>query len=263
MRRAAVAVLEGARPGTRLGQLAPLFFDPVRAVRIEAARALSSVPAAEFDADKRARFEAALAEFIAAQRASLDMPGARLNLAVVAENQGRAADAEAEYVAALKLDPDFTPGRLNLARFYSISGRPHDAERILRSGLQRVPNQGDLHYSLGLLVAEQNRLPEAAAELTEAARLLPERPRVHYNQALAWQRLDRRGEAEAALLKAQSLAPSDRAFAHALAVFYAQDRRWFLALPWAEKLVALDPADRQAQQFLAQMRLSAERDGKR
>jgi len=66
-----------------------------------------------------------------------------------------------------------------------------------------------------------------------------------------------RGEAEAAFLRAQSLAPSDRAIVCALAVFYAQGRCWFLAVPWAEKLVALDPTDPQAQQFLAQLRASA------
>jgi len=102
-------------------------------------------------------------------------------------------------------------------------------------------------------------MAEAAANLTEAARLLPDRSRVHYNRALALQRLGQRPEAEVALLKAQSLAPSDRAAVYALAVFYAQDRRWFLAVPWAEKLVALDPADPQAQQFLAQLRAQRDR----
>jgi len=56
----------------------------------------------------RAKFDAALAELVGAQWVSLDMPGAHLNLAVLAENQGRAAEAETEYLAALKLDPDFS-----------------------------------------------------------------------------------------------------------------------------------------------------------
>ena len=221
---------------------------------------LSSVPAGEFDADKRARFEAAIAEYVAAQQVSLDMPGAHLNLAVVAENQGRIAEAEKEYLAALKLDPDFTPGRLNLARFYSVRGRSGRCRACLARRPDARPGPGELRYSLGLLLAEQNCLPDAAGELSEAARLLPDRMRVHYNHGLALQRLGRRSEAEVALLKAQSLAPSDRAVIYALVVFYAQDRRWFLAVPWAEKLVALDPADPQAQQFLAQVRAGAQRD---
>ena len=100
-------------------------------------------------------------------------------------------------------------------------------------------------------------------ENSSTKRLLPERPRVQYNYALALQQTGRRPEAEVALLKAQSLTPTDRSVAYALAVFYSQDRRWFLAIPWAEKLVALDPADPQAQQFLAQLRASAQRDGSR
>jgi predicted CXXCH cytochrome family protein len=260
VRRSAVAVLERARPGTRLAQVGPLLSDPVRAVRVEAARVLSSVPAADFEPVLRGRFDAALGEFRAVQEASLDMPGSHLNLAVLAENQGRPTEAVQRYLAALRLDPDFTPAQLNLARLYSTLGQPQDAERILREGIARVPSQGDLHYSLGLLLAEQRRLGDAIAALAEAARLLPDRPRVHYNFALALQQAGRRPDAELALLKAQSLAPGDRSIAYALAVFYSQDRRWFLAIPWAEKLVALDPADPQAQQFLAQLRASAQQN---
>src|SRR5260370_38080374 len=175
------------------------------------------------------------------------MPGGDREGAGGGERQGHIAEAEKEYLAALNLDADFAPGRLNLARFYSVRGRPGDAEHVLRDGLTRVPAEGELHYSLGLLLAEQNRLPEAAAELNEAARLLPDRPRVHYNHGLALQRLGRRSEAEVALLKAQSVAPSDRAVIFAIAVFYAQDRRWFRAVPVAAKLVPLDPPDLQAQ----------------
>jgi predicted CXXCH cytochrome family protein len=263
VRRAAVADLERMRPGTRLAQVGPLLSDPVRAVRVEAARVLASVPAADFEPAQRARFDAALGEFRAVQEAALDMPGSHLNLAVLDETQGRPSEAVQHYLAALRLDPDFTPARLNLARLYSTIGQLQDAERILRTGVARVPNQGDLHYSLGLLLAEQRRLAEAIAALAEAARLLPDRPRVQYNFALALQQAGRRPEAEVVLLKAQSLAPTDRSIAYALAVFYSQDRRWFLAIPWAEKLVALDPADPQAQQFLAQLRASAQRDGGR
>jgi predicted CXXCH cytochrome family protein len=260
VRRAAVAAMERARPGTRLAQVGPLLSDPLRAVRIEAARVLSSVPAIEFDPTMRAKFDAALAEFQTVHNATLDLPGSHLNLAVVAENQGQPAEAEQRYRTALRLDPDFTPARLNLARLYSTTGKPQEAERLLREGLARLPNQGDLHYSLGLLLAEQRRLAEAITALGDAARLLPDRPRAQYNYALALQQAGRRPEAEIALLKAQALAPSDRSIAYALAVFYSQDRRWFLAIPWAEKLVTLDPIDPQAQQFLTQLRANARRD---
>lgn len=260
VRRAAVAVFERAPPGIRRARVGPLLSDPVQAVRIEAARLLSSMPAAAFEPALRARFETALGESRTANEAMLDVPGSHLNLAVIDENQGHGIEAEQHYVAALRLDPDFTPARLNLARLYSAAGQLQDAEQVLQAGLARLPNQGELQYSMGLVLAEQRRLPEAVAALAKAARLLPGRARVQYNYALALQQAGRRPEAETVLLKAQSLAPADRSTAYALVAFYSQDGRWFAAVPWAEKLVALDPTDTQARQLLFQLRARVQQD---
>ena len=91
------------------------------------------------------------------------------------------------------------------------------------------------------LLAEENRLPEAATALGEAGQRLPKRHRVHYNHALALQRLGRQGEAEAALLKAEGLNRNDPDVLQALAIFYAQQRRWDQAYPYAQRLVRLFP----------------------
>jgi tetratricopeptide (TPR) repeat protein len=80
--------------------------------------------------------------------------------------------------------------------------------------------------------------------------VLHERARVHYNLGLALQQLGRRQPAEAALLQVQKLDPRDPATCYALAVFYAQGRQYAQALPWAEKLLALDPANAQARQLV-------------
>ena len=89
----------------RLYALAPLLSDPVRAVRIAAARGLSSVPPEQIDAAHRPAFDAALAEYIAAQNVSLDMPGAQLNLAVVYQNTGRTDLAERHYLQRVEDRP--------------------------------------------------------------------------------------------------------------------------------------------------------------
>ena len=154
----------------------------------------------------------------------------------------------------MKIDPDFTPARANLAQLYNSTARNADAERVLTEGLKRVPTIGELQYSLGLLLAEEKRIDEAAAALAKAAKLLPERARVHYNLGLALQQLGRRQPAEAALLQAQKLDPRDPATCYALAVFYAQGRQYAQALPWAEKVLALDPANAQARQLVSELR---------
>jgi HEAT repeat protein len=66
VRTAAVAGLERVRPDERVSVVTPLLGDPVRAVRIEAARVLSSVPPDRLDASKRRADERAVGEFTAA-----------------------------------------------------------------------------------------------------------------------------------------------------------------------------------------------------
>jgi predicted CXXCH cytochrome family protein len=254
VRAAAADSLEALSVAARVNALSPLLTDPIRAVRIAAARSLSSVPTDRLDAPTRTAFDAALAEFVAVQGVSLDMPGARLNLAVVAENTGRADEAERQYLAALRIDPDFTPARANLARLYNSAGRNADAERVLAEGLAREPGVGELQYSLGLLLAEEKRLPEAVRALRKAATLLPERPKVHYNLGLALQQTGDRAAAEASLLTAQKIDPTDTATVYALAVHHAQDGRWAQALKWAEALQALEPGNPQVRRFVEDLR---------
>jgi tetratricopeptide (TPR) repeat protein len=254
VRAAAADSLEPLPAATRVHGLAPLLTDPVRAVRIAAARALSSLPPAQLDPALRPAFDAALAEYVAAQSVSLDMPGARLNLAVVHRNTGKPELAEREYLAALRIDPDFTPARANLARLYNASGRNADAERVLKDGLARLPDLGELQYSLGLLLAEEKRLPEAARVLERAAALLPDRAKVHYTHGLALQQLGQRDAAAAALSRAQKLDPFDASTPYALAVLHAQAGWWEEALKWGETLQALDPANPQVRQFVERLR---------
>lgn len=254
IRAAAADSLENAEAGQRISALTPLLRDRYRAVRIAAARSLSSLPADLMSIDQRRSFDAALTEYLSTQNVSLDMPGALLNLAVAYQNTGQRALAEQHYLSALKIDPDFTPARANLASLYNAGARNAEAIRLLNDGLQRMPDIGELQYALALILAEENRLPEAANALTKAAKLLPDRARVHYNLGLALQQLERRKPAEAALLKAQSLDPLDPEFAYALVVFYARGQQQKQAQHWAAKLQALAADNQRAGQLLERLR---------
>jgi tetratricopeptide (TPR) repeat protein len=246
VRAAAAESLAAIAPDQRLRLLAPLLSDPLRAVRIAAANALSSIPTEQMNTEQRHDFDNALAEYIAAQKVALDMPGAQFNLGVVYQNTGKLDLAEQYYLSALRIDPDFVPARSNLATLYNALSRNDDAERVLVEGLQRQPRTGDLQYSLGLLLAEEKRMAEAADALTQAARLLPNNARVHYSLGLALQHLNRRKPAEVALLKAFELAPDDAAIPYALAIFYRQSGQYDKARIWTEKLQALAPNDAQS-----------------
>ncbi|MBK5257156.1 MAG: HEAT repeat domain-containing protein [Vicinamibacteria bacterium] len=255
--RAAAALSLGGLPSSqRIEALSPLLRDSVRAVRINAARELSSVPVELLEPSARAVFDMAIAEYIAAQNVALDMPGGHFNLAVVYENTGQRGLAERHYLGALKIDPDFTPARANLAQMYSAMSRNADAERVLVDGLKRMPRIGELQYALGLLLAEEKRMKEATEALAKAATLLPGNPSVQYNYGLALQEMGQRGPAESALLRAQRLQPDDPKLAYALAIFYAQSGRRDDALAWAETLRSLRPGDPQVTRLVERLRVS-------
>jgi tetratricopeptide (TPR) repeat protein len=250
IRVAAVGGLSGFPPQARLEGAAPLLGDPVRAVRIEAARVLASVPADRFSPNQRQAFDAALDDYIAAQMAQADTPGAHLNLAVLQTHQGQPGLAEQSYRTALKLDPAFLPARFNLSTLYNQTHRNADAEHVLREGIRLAPKEGELYYSLGLLLAEEQRLQDAAATLGRAAALLPDRGRVHYNYGLTLQHLGRRPEAETALLKAYQLDPREASVLQALSIFYVQGEQWDDAAAYAEQLVRVYPNAPEPRQLL-------------
>ncbi len=254
VRATAAAGLDTLPASQRVPALAPLLTDPLRAVRIAAARSLASLPPEQFDERVRGDFDAALAEYIGAQSVALDMPGPNLNLGALYESTGEPAKAEERYLQALKIDPDFSPARANLSRFYSTQSRNSDAEKVLVEGLKRQPDQGELQYSLGLLLAEEQRLGEAAQALAKASALLPRQARVHYNLGLALQQTGQPQAAERALLKAQRTDPADPATPYALAVLYAQNGQRDKALAAAERLQSLRPGDPQTAQLLQRLR---------
>jgi predicted CXXCH cytochrome family protein len=263
VRASAAAGLAQLPDDERLAAAVPLLRDPIRSVRIEAARSLASVPGDRFDAVERQAFEAALAEWKKAQTAMADMPSSHVNLGALDEAQGRRDRAEQEYLTALRMDPYLVPARANLAGLYNAQGRNADAERVLRDGIRLTPSEGEMHYSLGLLLAETGRVAEAADALKEAARLMPDRARVRYNLGLALQKLGRLPEAEVALLEAEALDSHDPAVAYALAFLYATQHQYERAVVFAQRSAALaspaDPGPRQLLDRIKQQMASSSR----
>jgi len=259
VRAAAAGALDGLPAQARVVLLTPLLSDPLRAVRIEAGRALSSLAKDEIPAEHAAALESAVAEFVAAQDAQADLPSAHLNLGIFHAGREEWASAEADYRTALRLDPSFLPARFNLANLLNGRGRNADAERVLRDGLELHPADGELYFSLALLLAEMKRMDEAADAMTAAARIQPDRTRVHYNLGLLLKEVGRQGEAEVALEEAMARAPQDPDPVHALVLIYKDRDEWQRALPLAEKLVVLRRGDPASRELLEEVRRGLER----
>jgi tetratricopeptide (TPR) repeat protein len=227
--------------------------DPVRAVRVEAARILAPIPREQLDAQQRRALDAALQEYRDTQLALADTPEALLNLGVLESALGNEAAAEGYYEKALEQAPEFVPVRVNLANLYNRTDRNRMAEQQFRAAIGYEPGAGELYYSLGLLLVEDRRLTEAAGLLQTAAELFPQRARVQYNYALLLQTLERRDEAEVSLMRAYELDPRDTDIVYALVIFYSQDKNWQDALLYARELQALAPDNPGAAQLLERL----------
>lgn len=223
--------------------------DPIRSVRIEAARVLY-----RFGEDiKEAHqddFESAFQERMELLDALDDSPATCLNRAVMHQIDGNVEQAIESYKRALELNSQFMAAQVNLANLYNRIGKNEAAEALLKDAIQHSPENGELHYSLGLLLVEMKHIPAAAKHLKQATDLTPRNSRMHYNYSLVLQQLGQDKAAENELLKAGALAPKEGDIIYALAVFYLQRKQPDSALEYALKLDQLYPSSPNIQRMI-------------
>lgn len=257
IRYAALTNLEKLTPNERIKLISPLLSDPILAVRIEAARLLAGASSASMSSQTQQSLQHATNELITANKLSLDMPGANLNLAVLNENQGNQEVALQYYQNALRIDPAFTPARLNLAMLYNQMHQNENAITALQAGIKLTPNQGDFYYAMGLIHAEEHDLTAASHDLKQAAALMPQRTRIRYNYALLLQQTGENEKSLQELLTLVKLEPNNTDYVYALTMLYAQLNNWQEAWNWAQKLSALNPNNEQLHAFVENIRIKA------
>ncbi|MDM8561068.1 tetratricopeptide repeat protein [Candidatus Parabeggiatoa sp. HSG14] len=250
IRTIAVQGLENLPPQSKLNTLIPLLNDSIRAVRIEAAIVLATVPSAQLNQSQRLIFETVLKEYQQAQKAQPDQPQGHFNLGRLYTILGQLNLAEQSYKTAIKIDQYFFSAYNNLANLYYQMKRKNEAEKTLRQAIQFTTDQGILYYSLGLLLAEQQRPEEAVTHLAKATTLMPNHQRVHYNYGLLLQRLGKISLAETAFLKANQLNTNDQSILSALATLHIQQHQWEKAYTFAKRLNQLYPYNQEIYQML-------------
>ena len=244
IRRTALDHLNLTDPQRRAELAAPLLYDPVQAVRIQAAALLAGEPARRLPPERQDLFAAVLKEYIAAMEYSGDFVFGRFNLGNLDVDLNRPQAAIENYRAAIRIDDRSYPAKVNLAMLYDRLGQKQEAETLLRQVVAEHPQVYDAAYSLGLLLAERQKYAEAAAFLEKAAAGMPGRARVHYNRGLLLQRLARDAEAEEAMKRAAAIEPGNLDFLYALADFYLKRGRDAQAEQVAEKMIAAHPSQR-------------------
>jgi Tfp pilus assembly protein PilF len=244
IRRTAVDGLNVSDSKRQTALLAPMLYDPVKAVRIEAARRMAEVSDPALDRNQKMVFQDSLDEYRKSMEYSADFAFGRYNLANLYVELKQTQKAVENYQAAIKIDNLFYPAKVNLAMLYNQMGRKDATETLLREVAASHPELHEVQYSLGLLLAEERKYAEAANYLKQAAAGMPDRARIHYNLGLLLQYLKQYSGAEASLLKALELVPDNLDYLYALADFYLKRRKLNNAKIIAEEMVERHPKQR-------------------
>ena len=232
------------------GLLAPLLYDPVKAVRMEAARRLAGKPATYLRKEDQKVFNQSLSEFEKSMEYAGDFAYGRYNLGNLYVALARPEEAIRNYQAAIRIDDLFYPAKVNLAMLYNEMGDKERAETLLHEVVTANPQEYQVAYSLGLLLAEKKKYREAAHYLDLAARGMPDHSRVHYNLGMLLDYLRKDSEAEKALLRALDIEPENIFFLTASAQYYVKRNQAAKAMGMAKRILAADPGNRTGLELL-------------
>ncbi len=250
LRYTALRNLDNLDQENRLKLVAPKLYDPVKAVRLEAALVLATVPRDSIRQDDRDPLDKNLEEYRQAMLYNADFAAQCFNLGNLASNLGNKQEAIEYYLQAIEIDDLFYPAKVNLAMAYNQAGKNDEARILLQEVISEHPELYEIAYSLGLLHSEMNNYEEAAEYLGRAADGMPSYTRARYNQALALLKLQQWEAGETALNKALQVEPANREYFVTLANFYINFRQTEKAKRLAIKTLEKVPDHPDAQELL-------------
>jgi predicted CXXCH cytochrome family protein len=231
-------------PPERAPLLAPLLKDPVKAVRIGAARDLLGA-ARNGLGSAQANWEAAIAEYEVVQKSLLERAEANLNLAMLYQASGRSGEVEALLRNALKRDPDFYPALVTLVQWLEANGRGQEAQTLLAQNLQEHPDAALLQHTQGLSLVRAGKSAQAMPALRKAAQLEPQNGQYGYVLAVALHDSGKVDEACAELERLLKIQPANRNARLALIQYYlhnGQEPKAQVLLQDWKKMNTGDPA---------------------
>ena len=259
VRFAVPRALSSASSPVTLQGVASLLSDPVRAVRIEAARALAGTDLLTLTPGQQTAIVRATTELVTAELVDAERPEAHLNLGLLDTRRQQPDEAEAEYRTAMRLDPAFVPALVNLADLDRARGMDQQGAELLRKAISLEPNNADVRHSLGLYLVRQHDYAGALDLLGQASDLAPGNVRYAYVYAVALNSTGAHGEAMALLERTHREHLTDRDVLMALVSIARDTGELVTALQHARELAALYPTDPQFRKLVSDLEKSPPR----
>jgi predicted CXXCH cytochrome family protein len=253
VRIAALGLIESGDPVNRVLSASPLLADPIRGVRIEAARILADVPDSQMTSGRLSARKSAMTEYLDYLKLNADWPAENVNLGNLYLRQHNVDAAITAYERAIVLDPRFVGAYVNLADAYRQQGRDDEGEKQLRQGLSLSPDAADLHHALGLLLVRKTDKTSALQELALAAKLAPDNARYAYVYAIGLNSAGKQREALAALKAANVRQPYNLDILSALISMQREAGDNEAALVYAKKAAEALPDNKEIKQLIAEL----------
>ncbi|WP_455927485.1 tetratricopeptide repeat protein [Pseudomonas capeferrum] len=226
-------------PPERVALYGPLLRDPVLAVRIIAARDLLSASGQ----GPGPAWDKAIVEYENVQLSLLERAEANLNLAMLYQASGRGDKVEAQLRTALLRDPDFFPALVTLAQWLEANGRSQEARTLIADNLKQHPEAALLQHTQGLMLIRAGDTANAMPHLREAARLEPANPQYNYVLAVALHDSGHVDQACEQLEKLLALQPYNRNARLSLIQYYLENGKEPKAQVVMQSWKKLNPGD--------------------
>ncbi len=185
VRLQALVSLEQFPLQTRIKQTFKMLDDPIRTVRMEAARQLSALPSGDLDSKLKSQLKTAIDEYRQSLLYTADRAESQVALGGLYLNLGEEQKAVEAYEEALRIQPRFIPAILNYVHYLQTHNDEAKALSILQAGLKELPNEAPLHYSLGLWHIRAKQYDKALILLEKAHTLDPDDAQLAYVYAVA------------------------------------------------------------------------------
>ncbi|WP_160774473.1 tetratricopeptide repeat protein [Stappia sediminis] len=168
VRSAAADLQAGAEPEYILERLLPLLTDPVKSVRIDAARYMISVLSRPIPDDKRQALSEAFREYQSSLAAKADFPETQMAIGGLALALRNVPVADQAFRTAAELDPQLHEAWRMRARIAWATGDPEGAISIAEEGLKKRPDSALLMSTLAEIFGSTGRQEEARRFLERA-----------------------------------------------------------------------------------------------
>ncbi len=155
VRAAALPLQMAAPPALRLKRIAPLWLDPMRSVRIEAARYALDLADAPLPPSAALALQGAMREYQDSLLAKADFPEGQMVMAGTALTARRFEQAERAFAEAARMDPQMVDAWFMVARLRAAQGDAAGAEQTLERGLKFNPDNAALSQLLAEIRASR------------------------------------------------------------------------------------------------------------